>query len=75
MDREHVNAIISLSRTDDWKKFVDYVEGAVREMEYNLGFIDPTNAIEIAKMQGARTALMNMLRLEEIAHQENEEAS
>lgn len=67
MEREQADAIISLSRLPDWKHLMDYVSGAVRELEHNLGYTDPTASIEIARAQGARSALVNFLRLEESA--------
>lgn len=67
MTNEQANAIISLSRTKDWESLMEYVAGAVRELEMSLGYIDCTNAVEISRIQGARNALMNVTSLKDVA--------
>lgn len=69
MEDRYANAIISLSRHDDWQILMEYVEGAVTELERSLAMMDPTSAIDISRVQGARNALFNFLELEDSAHQ------
>lgn len=73
MEREHVNAIISLTRTDDWKKVEEYLQMAKAGMQASLSFIDCTNANEIARTQGMIQAIGLVLGLEAEAHSHNSE--
>ena len=73
MTSEQKNAIISLSRHTDWQHLMSYIQGAARELEMSGMFIDPTMSIDIARLQGARNVLMNILGLEEAAHDMNKE--
>ena len=72
MEREHVNAITSLARTEDWQVLKGYLEETVRDIERSLGYADPTDSLGIARYQGARTALMNVINLEDTANQMNQ---
>lgn len=74
MEREHANAIISMSRTQDWKTFLAYLEGTIGEMAMMLTSADVQDPVALARIQGACTALRNVLRLEELAHDMNKEA-
>jgi hypothetical protein len=71
MEREHINAITSLARLDDWKTVMTYIEEAVRDIERAMGYVDPRDPVEIAKLQGARTAMNNVLNLENVANEMN----
>lgn len=69
MEREQANAIISLARTSDWEYLRGYVSQAVSEMETSLGYMDPTDALGISRVQGAINALKNLIKLDELAHE------
>jgi len=71
--REQKNAIISLSRLDDWKHLMSYVAEAVHGMEASVMAMDPTDSVNIARIQGARQSLVNILQLEESAHELNKQ--
>lgn len=71
MNREQQNAIISLARQDDWKHLMSYVSDAVHGMEASVMMMDPNDAINIARIQGARQSLVNILGLEDAAHDMN----
>ena len=71
MTSEQKNAIISLSRLDDWKHLMSYVGEAVHGMEASAMMIDPTDSVSLARIQGMRQSLVNILQLEESAHELN----
>lgn len=73
MTREQQNAIISLSRLDDWKHLMSYVAEAVHALESSVMSMDPTDSVNIARIQGARQSLINILQLEESAHELNKQ--
>lgn len=73
MTSEQKNAIISLSRLPDWKHLMAYVGEAVMGMENSAMSMDPTDSVNIARIQGARQALVNILQLEESAHELNKQ--
>ncbi len=73
MNREQQNAIISLARLDDWKHLMSYVGAAVQGMENSVMSMDPSDAINIARIQGARQSLVNILQLEDAAHDMNKQ--
>lgn len=72
MERETVNAITSLARTQDWKAVMEYVAKAEYDLLVSLSMTDPKDEINVARSQGAITAFRNILRLEEIANEANE---
>lgn len=70
MTNHEANAIISLSRLADWEIFMDYVQKNLDDMTAQMVFIDATDAIQIARVQGACTALRNMTNIAETALKE-----
>jgi hypothetical protein len=71
VNREQQNAIISLSRLPDWKPLMEYIAMAVHELEVNAMMLDPNDSVSLARIQGARQSLVNVLGLEESAHDMN----
>lgn len=52
---------------------MSYIGGAVHELETSVMLMDPTDSVNIARIQGARQSLVNVLTLEESAHELNKQ--